>query len=109
MGHGKAGQVAVIFISQRTDDDAQDYGAAAEEMVMLAARQPGYAGVRSVRDAAGLGITISYWEDEASAKAWRDHPRHCQIREQGRGRWYEHYHIDVARITRSYGWSRDAV
>ncbi|MGN6373944.1 MAG: antibiotic biosynthesis monooxygenase family protein [Sphingomonas sp.] len=96
----------MIFLSQRTGEDDAGYAAAAEAMDALAAAQPGYRGIASVREAGGLGITVSYWADEASARAWRDHPDHRRIRETGRGRWYEHYTVDVAAVTRSYDWAR---
>ncbi|HEV7287338.1 antibiotic biosynthesis monooxygenase [Sphingomonas sp.] len=106
MIHPRTGQVAVIFISQRTGEDGAGYGEAAEAMVALAAAQPGYAGIESVRDAAGLGITVSYWADDASAVAWRDHPEHARIRDLGRARWYDWYALEVTRVDRSYGWRR---
>lgn len=98
--------VAVIFISMRTDEDDAGYGAAADAMTALAARQPGYLGVDSVRDAAGLGITISYWADDASALAWRSEAEHSAVRALGRARWYAHYRLIVSRVTRAYDWCR---
>jgi heme-degrading monooxygenase HmoA len=106
MEHAREGQVAVIFVSQRTDKDAEGYAEAAEAMAALAAAQPGYAGVDSVRDSGGLGITVSYWMDDASAKAWRDNPDHTRIRDLGRARWYDWYVLEVTRIERGYRWSR---
>lgn len=106
MEHGRIGQVAVIFVSQRTDEDTEGYAQAAEAMAALAAQQPGYAGVDSVRDSAGLGITVSYWVDDASAKAWRDNPEHARIRDLGRARWYDWYTLEVTRVERGYRWSR---
>jgi heme-degrading monooxygenase HmoA len=102
----RIGQTAVIFLSQRTEQDDPGYRAAAAAMVALAAEQPGYCGISSVRDTDGLGITISYWADEASARGWRDHPEHRRIREAGRGLWYQHYTVEVATITRDYSWTR---
>lgn len=106
MEHPRTGQIAVIFVSQRTGLEAAEYVAAAEAMAQLAAVQPGYAGVDSVRDTDGLGITISYWADEASAMAWRDHPEHARIRDLGRARWYDWYTLDVTRVERGYRWTR---
>jgi heme-degrading monooxygenase HmoA len=106
MKYPREGQVAVIFVSQRTDEDADGYSEAAEAMAALAARQPGYAGVESVRDSGGLGITVSYWVDDASAKAWRDNPEHARIRDLGRARWYDWYVLEVTRVERGYRWSR---
>lgn len=102
----RTGQVAVIFVSQRTDVDAAGYDAAAAAMDALAAAQPGYRGIDATRDADGLGITVSYWADEASAVAWRRHPDHAATREAGRGRWYERYDLHVATVGRSYNWDR---
>lgn len=75
-------------------------------MAALAARQPGYAGIESARGADGIGITVSYWEDDAAARAWRDDPDHARIRDLGRKRWYDWYELQVARVERAYGWRR---
>ena len=61
------GAVAVIFTSQRSGDD-EGYAAMAERMMTLVEAQDGYLGATSVRDpATGVGITVSYWRDEAAA------------------------------------------
>lgn len=101
-------KVAVIFISQRNGADDENYQATAAEMEALAKDQPGFAGVFSARNADGSGITVSYWDSEAAARAWRDHPRHTEVRNQGRGLWYDYYHIDVAQMGYSHDWARDA-
>lgn len=100
------GTIAVIFVAQRSLDDDAGYSAAAADMDALAAQQPGYIGIDSVRGADGLGITASYWADEAAAKAWRDHPCHAAIRDRGRGIWYTRYDLHVAAVTRSYDWTK---
>ncbi|MCH8684656.1 antibiotic biosynthesis monooxygenase family protein [Pedomonas mirosovicensis] len=94
---------AVIFASVRTPVD-DGYGEMAETMVTLAAQQPGYLGHDSVRDpATGLGITVSYWRDEASIAHWRSHAQHQMARHLGREQWYETFVTHVARVERSYG------
>ncbi len=98
--------MAVLFVSKRTTDDDAGYAAAADAMAALVAVQPGYCGVESQRGPDGVGITISYWADEASALAWRDHPDHAAIRAQGRARWYDWYEVVVTRVERSYRWCR---
>jgi heme-degrading monooxygenase HmoA len=100
------GTIAVIFIAQRLQHDEAGYQAAAKVTDELAKEQPGYLGVDSVRGIDGLGITVSYWADEAAALAWRDHHQHARIREQGRGQWYAHYNLHVAAVTRSYDWAQ---
>ncbi|MEG3163621.1 antibiotic biosynthesis monooxygenase [Sphingomonas sp. PB2P19] len=106
MQNDRNGQIAVIFVSHRTDADAAGYAAAAEAMDRLAAAQPGYRGVDSARGPDGIGITVSYWANEAAAIAWRGHAEHSAIREAGRARWYDWYTVSVTQVTRSYHWAR---
>lgn len=100
------GIISVIFVAQRTHVDDAGYARAATMMDRLAAQQEGYIGMDSVRGADGLGITVSYWADEESAKAWRDHPEHAAIRDAGRDRWYDDYSLHVAQVKRSYDWKK---
>ncbi|WP_447524949.1 antibiotic biosynthesis monooxygenase family protein [Parasphingorhabdus sp. NYA22] len=98
--------IAVIFCAQRTDTGEEDYQAAAAAMGALAAQQPGYLGEDHARSADGFGITVSYWRDDASARAWRDNPEHALIRDQGRDKWYSAYSLHVARVERGYDWQK---
>lgn len=100
------GAVAVIFLSRRNGKDAAGYAEAAAAMAAEAERQPGYLGMESVRDAAGAGITVSFWADEAAAIRWRDHAGHSRIRERGRTDWYDSYHVLVTAVMRGYAWTR---
>lgn len=93
---------AVIFTSQRTAGD-EGYGDMGERMVALAAQQPGFLGVESVRGADGVGITVSYWSSEEAIAAWRADAEHRLAREQGRSRWYAGFQVRVARVERAYG------
>lgn len=93
---------AVIFTSQQTADNA-GYGDTADRMMELAAQQPGYLGVESTRDAAGLGITVSYWESEHAILLWKANAEHTIARETGRKKWYSHYELRVAKVERAYG------
>ena len=101
-----SGTIAVLFIAQRTNEDSEGYGKAAAAMGTLAQMQPGYLGIDSTRSNDGLGITISYWESETAAIAWRDNPEHSAIRDAGRDRWYANYSLHVASVTRSYDWAK---
>jgi heme-degrading monooxygenase HmoA len=93
---------AVIFSSQRNDRDDEEYAETADRMLALAAEQPGFLGVDAARGADRFGITVSYWRDEESIKAWREHAQHLPVQRTGRQRWYEHYAVHVARVERSY-------
>ena len=92
---------AVIFTSLRTPAD-QGYGLMADRMVELASSQPGFLGVESTRGADGLGITVSYWKDEASIKAWKANAQHQVAQATGKKVWYADYTLRVAKVERAY-------
>jgi heme-degrading monooxygenase HmoA len=101
--------VAVIFTSTRTADHQDEYLAIADQMDALARQQPGYLALESVRDPdTRRGITISYWQDEASASAWKQVSAHRQAQLQGRTDFYEEYEVVVTQVLRSYGFSRES-
>jgi heme-degrading monooxygenase HmoA len=81
------------------------YAQTAELMMSLAKTQPGFLGVDSLRNADGFGITVSYWRDEASIKAWREHADHATARKAGRAKWYRAFTARVCRVEREYSHS----
>lgn len=91
---------AVIFTSLRTDGD-NGYAVMARRMVELASQQPGFLGVEAAREE--LGITVSYWVDDAAAAAWKTVAEHLVAQARGRDAWYADYHVRIATVTRSYG------
>ncbi|MEO7886486.1 MAG: antibiotic biosynthesis monooxygenase [Polaromonas sp.] len=91
---------AVIFTSLRTEGD-KGYGDMADRMAALAAQQPGFLGIESARE--GLGITVSYWQDLASIKAWKMNAEHLVAQQTGRSDWYTHYKTRIAKVERDYG------
>jgi heme-degrading monooxygenase HmoA len=96
---------AVVFSSQRKEGD-HGYNATADRMVELAAQQPGYLGVETVRGADGFGITVSYWESEEAIRNWKRHAEHTAARDRGRKEWYEHFELRIARVERAYAGPR---
>jgi heme-degrading monooxygenase HmoA len=92
--------VAVIFTSVRTPGE-NGYGETAIAMLELARKQDGYLGVESVRE--GLGITVSYWRDENSARAWKQIAEHLVAQREGRDSWYVDYRVRIATVVRDYG------
>jgi heme-degrading monooxygenase HmoA len=91
---------AVIFSSQRTGVD-DGYQAMADRMVELAAKQPGFLGVESVRDASGCGITVSYWASLEAIAAWRAHAEHRIAQATGRRQWYARFETRIAQVERA--------
>jgi heme-degrading monooxygenase HmoA len=71
-------------------------------MVELAAMQPGFLGIESVRDADGFGITVSYWASTDAIARWKANAEHVAAQEMGRRAWYAHYELRVAKVERAY-------
>lgn len=95
---------AVIFTSRhRYESDADAYAAMAERMVELARNQPGFLGIESVRGADGVGVTISYWQDEESIRRWHEDAEHREAQRLGYAQWYEGFRLRVCRVERHYG------
>lgn len=92
---------AVIFSSLRTEGD-HDYKKMAERMLQLAANQPGFLGVESVRGADGFGVTVSYWASAEAIAVWKASVEHLAAQEMGKRIWYEHYELKIAKVERAY-------
>lgn len=90
---------AVIFSSVKSENDT-GYGETAERMVSLAADQPGFLGVESVREADGRGITVSYWDSMGAINHWKHHTEHQAVKEKGKSVWYELYAVRIAKVER---------
>ncbi len=88
---------AVIFISQLSESDA-GYDEMAQQMLQLAQTMPGFLGVESARNE--IGITVSFWRDEASIAHWRKQSRHRLAQKLGREKWYDRFQIHIARVER---------
>jgi heme-degrading monooxygenase HmoA len=83
---------AVIFTSLRTEGD-NGYGEMAKRMDELAAQQPGYLGIESVR--AGLGLH--------AIQSWKANLEHQAAQKSGRELWYSAFRIRIAKVERDYG------
>lgn len=90
---------AVIFTSTRTEGD-HGYGAMAERMVALARQQPGFLGAESARN--DVGITVSYWKDLESIRAWKANAEHLEAQRQGHAQWYSAFTTRIAKVERDY-------
>ncbi|MCW5921467.1 MAG: antibiotic biosynthesis monooxygenase [Saprospiraceae bacterium] len=91
---------AVIFSSVRTQID-EGYGQMAEQMLQLAAQQPGFLGAESARNE--VGITVSYWESLEAIRHWKAHAEHLVAQKLGREKWYSAYKTRICRVERDYG------
>lgn len=91
---------AVIFSNHRTEGD-HGYAEMADRMVELAAEQPGFLGIESVRD--GLGITVSYWDSLDAIRNWKRNAEHREAQRLGHETWYSTFKVRIAKVERDYG------
>ena len=97
----KAASCAVLvnFNPTNTPGDT-GYAAMSERMVALAQAQPGYLGMESARE--GVGITLSYWADLDSIRAWKANAEHLQAQALGHQQWYSAFTTRIAKVEREY-------
>lgn len=91
---------AVIFRAKARALDAA-YSAMAAHMRELALTQFGCLDFTAVTEG-DQEIAVSYWPDEASIRAWKQHTDHLAAQRLGRERWYASYTVDIAEVTRHY-------
>ncbi len=91
---------AVIFTSLRTLED-NGYGEMADHMIALAQQHKGFLGIESARD--NLGITVSYWSNLDSIKAWKMNAEHLVAQKMGRQSWYSNFRVRISKVEREYG------
>jgi heme-degrading monooxygenase HmoA len=49
-------------------------------------------------------VTLFYWRDRESIKAWRNDPQHLEIQHLGREKIFAWYKIRVCELEREYEW-----
>lgn len=98
---------AVIFRSRRSEESEALYAEWSQRMADAVAAAEGYVSHVSFRDpVSGEGVTIAYFQTEDAIRDWREFPDHVRAQELGREEFYLDYTVEVARIVRSYSWSR---
>ncbi|HEY8067476.1 MAG TPA: antibiotic biosynthesis monooxygenase [Burkholderiales bacterium] len=98
--------IAVIFEVQPSEEGG--YAAYLEHAARLepALRQvDGFISVerfQSVTNPRKL-VSLSFWRDEASVRAWREHAGHRATQAAGRAGIFDDYRLRVANVVRDYG------
>ncbi len=49
-------------------------------------------------------VSLFYWRDRESIKAWREDPEHLKTQQLGREKILTSYRIRVCELEREYGW-----
>ena len=89
----------MIFTSKRTPTTTAT--AWSRSAWLTSARATTGSSAQSVRGD-GVGITVSYWRDEAAILALETDTEH-ERPSGGQRTWYSDYHVRVAKVERAYG------
>ena len=100
--------IAVIFEVEPAEGREEDYLAMAATMRAELQKQPGFVSVERFRSITTPGklLSLSFWRDEESVRAWRCHGGHRGAQRAGRDGMFAGYRLRVAAVLRDYG--RDA-
>ncbi len=97
--------IAVIF---EVEPSAQGYDAYLEHAARLRPLLEQIDGFISVERFRSLSnpnklVSLSFWRDEASVRAWREQPGHRATQAAGRAGIFDDYRLRVANVVRDYG------
>lgn len=93
---------AVIFTSIASKMQ-EGYHDTVVRMHKLAEQYPGFIGMESAGES--FEITVSYWRDEESILLWKQDSFHQAAQEMGKTKWYNAYHVRVAKVERAYSFT----
>ncbi|HEX6805954.1 MAG TPA: antibiotic biosynthesis monooxygenase [Terriglobales bacterium] len=96
----------ILFRSKLTDEAGEDYAAMNAEMQELVRQNPGFIDVKSYKSEDGERLTVVWWRDEESLRAWRNQVRHRLAQQAGRAKWYKYYKMEVATVGRQSAFER---
>lgn len=96
--------IAVIFEVQPKPGQAQRYFDIAADLKPQLEQVDGFISVERFESLAQPGkfLSLSYWRDEESVRAWRTHTRHREGQREGRALVFDDYRIRVAAVLRDY-------
>ena len=96
----------VVLFRSKLVPEPDGYAEMAQEMLDAAKGMPGFVDVKAFKADDGERLTLVWWQDEDTLRAWRTHARHLVAQQTGRERWYEYYDLEVAEVIRSKRFAR---
>jgi heme-degrading monooxygenase HmoA len=90
----------IVLFRSKLVPEPEGYAEMAQEMEDLARSMPGFVDIKAYKSEDGERLTVVWWEDEETLRAWRTNARHLVAQKAGRERWYEYYDLEVAEVVR---------
>jgi len=78
-------------------------------MRTLVQENPGFIDVKNYTSEDGERLTLVWFKDKESLRAWRELPAHREAQSTGRKKWYEYYKMDVATVERTSSFERPSI
>jgi heme-degrading monooxygenase HmoA len=100
--------IVVLFFSKLTEQAGDEYVATDQRLMEKARTAPGFVDVKSFTATDGERLTIVWWKDLETLRAWREDPEHRAAQAQGRALWYRYYDMEVAEVVRESHHAREA-
>jgi heme-degrading monooxygenase HmoA len=96
--------IAVIFEVWPKSEHEQDYFNTARELRDLLESLPGFISVERFRSVSDDGkiLSLSFFENEAAVKAWRNTLEHRKAQALGRNQYFADYRLRIATVQRDY-------
>jgi heme-degrading monooxygenase HmoA len=93
----------VMFTLQTTEKEKDAVGKADQQMLELAAMNPGFIGAENREDEKGFILMMTYWKDLESIKMFRENAEHRQIQDKGKAIGFQKRVMRVAQGIKEYG------
>lgn len=96
--------IAVLFEADALPAAQQRYLQLAAELAPLLAGTPGFIALERFQslNTPGKILSLSWWEDEASVRQWKQQQLHRVAQQEGRESIFAFYRIRVAEVVREY-------
>ena len=100
--------IVVLFFSRLTPEAGEEYVATDQYLSEKVKTAPGFVKVKSFTAADGERLTVVWWKDAETLRAWREDPEHRAAQAKGRALWYRYYDMEVAEIVRESHHARES-
>jgi heme-degrading monooxygenase HmoA len=91
-----------LFIIELSED-LEGFNEMSIKINELVAQQNGYLGGEDIEASDGRIISICYWENLDSIKAWRGHLEHQIAIKLGKEKWFKTYNIQISKVEHVLG------
>jgi heme-degrading monooxygenase HmoA len=95
--------ILVVFRSRnRPDGDAAQYAKYGQRMRELVAQHPGFISIENFEGPDGEELSLEYFENDESVRAWRANPEHREVQRWAREEFYSWYSVTTCEVIRSH-------